>query len=42
MFDCIIVPEVSTCAIAKYLLSSEIDVATTLVDDKNVLNSDVP
>ena len=42
MFDCIIVPDVSTCAIARYLLSSEIDVDTTLVDDIIVLNNDVP
>ena len=42
MFDCIIVPDVSTCAIARYLLSSEIDVDTTLVDDIIVLNNEVP
>ena len=42
MFDCTIVPDVSTCAIARYLLSSDIDVATTRVVDNIVLNNEFP
>ena len=37
-FDCIYDPELSISAIAKYLLSLEILVSTTLVLDKNVTN----
>ena len=42
MFDCIIVPDVSISAIAKYLLSFEMLTSTALVDDKYVLNSSFP
>ena len=42
MLDCTIVPDASISAVAKYLLSSEIDVAITLVDAKFALNKCSP
>ena len=42
ILDFIIVPDVSTSAIAKYLLSFDIVISVALVDDRYVLNNSFP
>ena len=42
IFDFMIVPDVSTSATAKYLLSFDILTSTALVEDKYVLNISLP